>query len=57
MWKDLDVRGTPSVCCSGQELPGWMAPGVLTHKDTVPFRCSLEEPFVCFLAFPNPALL
>ena len=57
MWKDLDVRGTTSVCCSGQELPGWMAPGVLTHKDTVPFRCSLEEPFVCFLAFPNPALL
>lgn len=44
MWKDLDVRGTPSVCCSGQEMLGWMASGVLPHKDPVPFRCSLEEP-------------
>ena len=33
MWKDLHARGTPSVCCSGQELPGWMASGVLPHKD------------------------
>lgn len=60
MWEELDVQRASSVCCRGQKPPGWVASGVLPHRDPgiQPYLSGAPYRAFCLLpGIPHPLAL